>query len=443
MYPRNVRIGIFALEGMNAFAMAMYLNYLFFIMRQTFGFDNLENLCLAAFSGFTYMAGSWLGGKFGQRRGYFTALRIGFAVMALALSSGLSVRTVAGHYYVLACYTLGASLTWPAMEAILSEKASSDRLQNMVGIYNLVWSVTSAFAVLAGGALLERTGPRGFFAIPASVNFLQFVLIGFLEKTTKTSLAAAAQKKHGSATAAAAIDPQEPTALASTLRQAKPPVAPRTFMKMAWLANPLSYVAINSLIPVIPRIAAELDLSAAQAGAVGSVWFFTRSAAFFVLWRWTGWHYRFRWLFGSFVAMVACYGLIQLVPLAPGLPYSLRLAVLVGAQVVFGASIGLSYYSSLFYSMDVGETKGEHGGFHEAALGSGLFVGPLLGAGALHLFPGRPASAAWAVSALLALGAVALFVLHQHGKRVDLSQRQDPLEEPEQRQRQHRKKQEQ
>jgi MFS family permease len=431
MYPRNVRIGIFALEGLNAFAMAMYLNYLFFIMRQTFGFENLENLTLAATNGFVYMAGSWLGGKFGQRHGYFRALRTGFAVMALSLSAGLLVRTVAGHYCVMAAYTLGASLTWPAMEAILSEKATSERLQDMVGIYNLVWSVTSAFAVLAGGALLERAGPRGFFVIPASVNLLQFVLASLLARTAKAALGA---DRSSAPCAPAATDPlaAAPGPGGPALRPPTPrsPVAPRTFMKMAWLANPLSYVAINSLIPVIPRIAADLDLSPALAGAVGSVWFFTRSAAFFALWRWTGWHYRFRWLLGSFVAMIVCYWVIQLVPLASHQAYAVRLAALIGAQVVFGASIGLSYYSSLFYSMDVGETKGEHGGFHEAALGSGLFVGPFLGAAALRLFPASPASAAWAVTGLLGLGALALLLLRHLGERVDLSERQDQSKEP-------------
>lgn len=430
MYPRNVRIGVFALEGLNAFAMAMYLNYLFFIMRQTFGFENLENLSLAAASGFFYMVGSWLGGKFGQRRGYFTALRTGFAVMALSLFSGLFVQTVPGHVCVLAGYTLGASLTWPAMEAILSEKASSERLQNMVGIYNLVWSVTSAFAVLAGGALLESTGPRGFFAVPAAVNVLQFILAARLASRAGTGLSENEENLGaGRGAACPAARPCGPPPVQTRLRA--PTVAPRTFMKMAWVANPLSYVAINSLIPVIPRIAAELDLSAAQAGAVGSVWFFTRSVAFFVLWRWTGWHYRFRWLFGSFVAMVVCYGAIQLVPLASGLSYGFRLAVLVGGQIVFGASIGLSYYSSLYYAMDIGETKAEHGGFHEAALGSGLFVGPLLGVGALCLFPTHPASAAWAVSGLLVLGAFTLVRLHERGKGVDLSQgRQEQPERP-------------
>ena len=66
---------------------------------------------------------------------------------------------------------------------------------------------------------------------------------------------------------------------------------------------------------------------------------------------------------------------------APSLP------VILAAQIVFGAAIGLIYYSSLFYSMDASETKSEHGGIHEAAIGLGNFVGPAVGAAALWLAP--------------------------------------------------------
>jgi len=73
-------------------------------------------------------------------------------------------------------------------------------------------------------------------------------------------------------------------------------------------------------------------------------------------------------------------------------------------RVAFGAAVGLIYYSSLFYSMDVGETKGEHGGFHEAAIGAGIFAGPAFGAAALQFFPRHPHSGTWAVSGLLLAG---------------------------------------
>jgi predicted MFS family arabinose efflux permease len=164
---------------------------------------------------------------------------------------------------------------------------------------------------------------------------------------------------------------------------------------MAWLANPFAYIAINTLIAVMPGVATRLELSTTLAGIYCSLWCFARLGAFFALWYWPGWHYRFRWLLVSYLAMVGSFAVILLVP---------SLAVLVGAQLVFGVALGLIYYSSLFYSMDVGETKGEHGGIHEAAIGLGNFAGPAVGAAALHFLPRSPHSGAVAVGVLLLCG---------------------------------------
>ena len=75
--------------------------------------------------------------------------------------------------------------------------------------------------------------------------------------------------------------------------------------------------------------------------------------------------------------------------------------MLIIAQIFFGGAIGLIYYSSLFYSMDASETKSEHGGIHEAAIGVGNCVGPAVGAAALLWVPQYANSGAIAVSVLL------------------------------------------
>ena len=163
-----------------------------------------------------------------------------------------------------------------------------------------------------------------------------------------------------------------------------------------------AYVAANTVIPLMPELARRLALSPGQAGFFCSIWFFARAAAFVVLWRWSGWHYRFRWLMSAYVAMGICFTLILL---------GAQFWLIVLAQLGFGAALSLIYYSSLFYSMDVGETKGEHGGFHEAALGAGIFAGPAVGATALHFFPAHPHSGIWAVSGLLVVGTGVLAAL--------------------------------
>jgi hypothetical protein len=54
--------------------------------------------------------------------------------------------------------------------------------------------------------------------------------------------------------------------------------------------------------------------------------------------------------------------------------------------------------------MDSSESKGEHGGIHEAAIGIGNFTGPAIGAMSLHLLPQYANSGAVAVTILLMSG---------------------------------------
>ena len=131
-----------------------------------------------------------------------------------------------------------------------------------------------------------------------------------------------------------------------------------------------------------------------------------RLGAFVVLWRWDGWHYRFRWLLIAYLALVGAFAAILMAP---------SLAVVVVAQLVFGCAVGLIYYSSLFYSMDLGDTKGEHGGLHEAAIGLGNFAGPAVGAASLHFLPQYSNSGALAVSGLLLLGLGGLLAIWRKG----------------------------
>jgi len=173
-------------------------------------------------------------------------------------------------------------------------------------------------------------------------------------------------------------------------------VPPKTFLKMAWLSNPFAYVGIYTVIAVMPGVAEKLALSPTRVGLFCSVWWFARLATFVLLWQWRGWHYRFRWLVSSFVMLIGSFMLLLLAN---------DLWLVMVAQLFFGFATGLIYYSSLFYSMDVGgETQGEHGGLHEAAIGAGIFAGPAVGAATLQFLPMHSSSGVFAVSVLLLCG---------------------------------------
>jgi MFS family permease len=397
MFSRRLKSGYFVLEGLNSFATVYYFYYFYFFMQQELGFGNTANLALAALNGAIYMVFAWLGGKFAQCFGYFTALKLGFVVMLGALAVGTQLTSAPGQIIVMSLTVVGMCFTWPTLEALVSEGETVTGLPRMVGIYNMVWAGTAAVAYFTGGAMLENLGLKSLFYVPIAIQVCQLALTLWLE-------AKARQATEPHVVTQASGPPPKPPALEPNLR---PVAKAKLFLSMAWLANPFAYVAINTLIAAVPGVAKRLELSTMLAGFCCSIWCFSRLAAFVVLWRWTGWHYRFRWLLVSYLTLVGTFSAILMAP---------DIAVLVLAQILFGAVAGLIYYSSLFYSMDVGETKGEHGGIHEAAIGLGNFAGPAVGAASLYFLPQYADKGTLAVSGLLLLGLGGLLAIWRMGK---------------------------
>jgi len=365
--------------GITNFATIYYSNYLFFYMKHTFGFGDLENLLLAALNGILYTIGSWQAGKFAQKFGNVQALYIGTAGLILALVAGLCFHTAAAQVAVFGFWTVAVCLIWPALEAIVSEQ-SDNNLSTMVGMYNVTWAGTSAVSYFITGILLEKLGMSSLFWFPLILLSCEIAVL--------LPLAASLLKK----------EQRQPVIITRDIPSGRPHYS-KKFFHMALLANPFSYIAISTIIPLIPSIAHKMGLSTGLAGITCSVWMFARLAAFFTLWKWKGWHYRFRWLIGAFVIMVLSYASILLAASIP---------VLLLAQVGFGISIGIIYYSSLYYAMDASDEKGAHGGLHEAMIGSGLFVGPAFGAACLYLFPSSSNITGLPVNALLLIGFVSL-----------------------------------
>jgi predicted MFS family arabinose efflux permease len=402
---RQLKTWYFVLEGLNSFSTVLYCYYLYFFMEKAFGFGNRANLSLAALNGFICIFAAWWGGKFAQRFGNFTALKIGFFTMMAALGTGLLIQSVIGHILVMAVMLIGMCFTWPTLEAMASEGETSEGTQRMVGIYNVVWAGTGALADFTGGMMLDKLGLKSIFYVPAIIQFIQLVITFWLASRAG---GASILPRAGSTTSRShQPDTQAPAAggnAHSAELNPRPIAKAKWFLRMAWLANPFAYIALNTVIAVVPGVANKLGLSATLAGFCCSVWCFARFAAFFGLWAWSGWHYRFRWLLAAFLALLTMFALIVLAP---------NLFILVAAQIVFGAALGLIYYSSLFYSMDLSETKSEHGGIHEAAIGLGNFGGPAIAASSLYFFPQYANSGVFGVCALLLTGLVALLSMRQ------------------------------
>ena len=170
MFSRRLKAGYFVLEGLNSFATVYYLYYFYFFMETVYGFGNQANLTLAAVNGAVYAIMAWQAGKFAQRFGYFTALKVGFVIMIGALTVGSQLHTAGGHIVVMAVTVAGICFTWPTLEALVSEGETPAGVQRMVGIYNMIWAATAAVAYFIGGAMFEKFGARSLFYIPVAIS---------------------------------------------------------------------------------------------------------------------------------------------------------------------------------------------------------------------------------------------------------------------------------
>jgi MFS family permease len=376
LHTRKLKAGAFALEALNSLATTYFFYYVYFLAEKKFGFKTMQNLGLASALGFSYVAAAIYGGRFAQKHGYFYSVRVGAAVLAGSFAVGAFLDTWWPSFVAIMVANFGLSFTWPALEAMVSEGEPRHRMQSMVGIYNVTWAGAGAIAYFTGGAMIEHWGIRSLYLVPAAILVIEVILALYLEKELRNSEVTPL--------------PEQPSDVIAEKHENA-----SAFLKMAWVANPFAYLGSNTVLAIIPTLAHKMGLSAMFAGFICSTWLFVRAGSFLLLRYWPNWHYRFDLLVGCYVAMIAAFATILLVP---------NLFVLIGAQIIFGLALGLIYYSSLFYSMDVGETKGEHSGIHEAAIGAGNGGGPAVAVLALFLWPNHPSMGAWSVVVLLVIG---------------------------------------
>jgi predicted MFS family arabinose efflux permease len=384
------KLPLFVFEALGSLACGFYGNYIFFLFRDRHGFGNPGNLGVAALMGLVIAVASWRGGKIAQFHGCFRAMYAGLFGMMAALAAGAFFPALPVQLAVLVLWAASQFMVWPALEALVTDGADGPARARLVGIYSVVWASCSALSYFFGGGLFERLGSGSIFWLPPAFHLLQILILWRYAR------------RHGEAPP---VLPAQPPPGQETLLARQGP-CPRSFQRMAWLANPFACVAAFTLLAMIPELARRMGLSTTMAGLFCSIWFFARLAAFVVMWQWPGWHYRFRWLLGGYLLLILGFATVLT---ADGLWW------LGAGQVAFGLAVGMLYYASLFYSMDVGEARAEQGGIHEAMMGAGNFVGPGIGALSLLVVPHAPHAGVWSVSGLLVIGLAALLGIRLKG----------------------------
>ena len=233
---------------------------------------------------------------------------------------------------------------WPPMIGWLSEGApDSATLNARLSKFSAAWTVGLLSGFAATG-FVYRHWPALAFWIPTGMLVLIVAL-----------LALPAQPDNA---------PVETTGNAPRVAIQKG----RGFRKTAWLANFAVTLAFCGIVALFPQLATARGISADVHGGILALGRGAGLVAFLILPYLRFWHTRLWPLW-----------LAQLAAVAGAIAIACGNATWVFAAgfAAVGFVSSYTYLASLYFTMEELSEKGKGGGFHEAVLGAGMFLGPV------------------------------------------------------------------
>ncbi len=250
---------------------------------------------------------------------------------------------------------LGKALYWPVVQSTLGDLTpAADRIR-VLNRFNVAWSAGKTLGFLLGGLLLDRFGFRAVFLTGAAWVALAFVALPRGRVMAVPDVASPDGLPAARATATAA--------------------RLRALRRQGWIANLAAYGVLGILTHHLPQWFASMNWSEARYGVFLASIFVAQTLVFLLL---TG-PLRFPHAPSRlWIPQLAALAVVGAIPALKVFP-ALLLAV-----PVLGLSCGVAYAASLHFSLESAEARGRFAGIHEAVIGAGGFLPPLLAGLAVH-----------------------------------------------------------
>jgi len=323
-------------------------NAIYFIAESEYGFTQNDTLLLAFVSGVFYTAVAVGAGWIVRLLERHMTPRSALALVLVAQGVIAPLVLVFPGVWMLWIATvvmmsLGA-LQWPIVQHYLVSGRHGHDMRNAIGWWNASWMAATAVSLAAVGPL--KAADMMEWALPSllPVNLIALV---FLMRFP------AVPAVHDSSEAAKSVPPSYTPLLAASR-----------------VLHPMGYLVIGALAPILPYLFGAIGTDPALQAPLGSIWHVARFAAVIVLWRAAFWHGRGATLVVAGAMLAGGFATAVAAPSE---------ALLALGLVGIGVGQGVIYYCAIYYGLAVGGAKVDAGGLHEALVGAGYFLGPLLG----------------------------------------------------------------
>jgi MFS family permease len=362
------------------------------LAREQFGASDAQIGVLGTVGMLCYTVGAFIGGRLADRCSYRRL--IVSACIAVALFAAL--YPLMPTFWLLvaanALMLLGLAFFWPTLMAWMSASTTMRALPGILMIFNLGWSVGQIGDYL-GGEFYDLHPHAAFFLAAGCAAVFALVTL---------ALPARIWRRRTADTTTAAISSEGQTAVS---------VHADHFLWLAWSSNCLSAVLVAGVRTLFPPMAVDLHYHTRIIGLLLMTMPAMQIGVFVLLGRWHGWHYRF-WPLALAQVLAAAGCMIAVRASGP--------TGFAAGFVLMGLLFGVTYTSSLFYSVHGQADTGRRAGMHEGITGMGAIAGPVLFGTISHYTDARMPYHVNALLLLILTAAQALLLLAWHKRMKEL-----------------------
>jgi len=261
---------------------------------------------------------------------------------------------------------IALSALWPALEAWIGERGDGRPLIKRVRMFNLCWTGGLMIGYVTGGYIYDLHVFAPFYL--ACISALCATAAITIQPNSAEGKRGRGEK--GTRRQGDFLDPPVPIALHRQLVT--------KYLHLGWAANFVSYLTLGIMRYIFPKLIYELGMAPRVFGLLMLCQTGTQFLMFFVLGSTDRWHYKFAPL--AAFQILAGFGFLSV-----WLVNSPRFWAL--GLMIIGLNVGMTYFSSIYYSLcgDIG--LGGKSGWHESILHSGSLMSTLIG-GALANYAG-------------------------------------------------------
>jgi len=291
--------------------------------------------------GLPYCLSTVWAGQRTERGDRLRAARITVVLAVLAAIAFVFIKTLGGIFGLLVVLGFAMAFYWPAVQAALAD-LGRDGVTRSLGWFNMAWSSGKATGFLLGGALLAT------FGFPALFLTAALGLVGVL--------------------ALIAVPLPLPPARVDSVETPVISDRARAFRRAGWIANAVAYGIASVLNLHYPHWLRHIGRGEVLLGTYLGLVFGSQTLTFYLLTHLSGWRHRVAPL------LLLQFPMVLVLVVLPFLrqPW----AILTTAPLV-GLGLGISYFASLFYSVEAPIARGRNAGAHEAVLTLGSVILPL------------------------------------------------------------------